>query len=131
MPRVLHLPGCRIDLRPQRPLGTLQEIAAVLLQMDTKEIVSQQTLQQFPTPGTGAVNFPGGPGNVPEMHHGEIRYTLAEESRAERQVVILEQDNRGLCATLLSDHGGEGRMSALTVVPMARLKYGPLQLEVA
>jgi len=64
------------------------------------------------------------------MHHGEIRYTLAEESRAERQMVILEPDNRGLCATLLSDHGGEGLINVLIVVPMAWLKYGPLQLEV-
>jgi hypothetical protein len=36
------------------------------------------------------------------MHYGEIRNTLAEESRAERQVVILEPDHRWLCATLLA-----------------------------
>src|SRR5215813_9076010 len=98
--------------------------------METKEVVSQQALQQFPAPGTGTVNFPGGPGNVPEMHHGEIRNTLAEEGRAERQVVILEPDHGWLCATLLSDHGGEGSIDVLIVVPVARLKYGPLQLEV-
>ena len=70
--------------------------------METKEVVSQQALQQFPAPGTGAVNFPGGPGNVPEMHHGEIRDTLAEEGWAERQVVILQPDNRWLFATCAS-----------------------------
>jgi hypothetical protein len=98
--------------------------------METKEVISQQALQQFPTPGTGAVNFPGGPGNVPEMHYGEIRDTLAEEGRAERQMVILKPDDRWLFATLLGDHGSEGSIDVLIVVPMARLKYGPLQLEV-
>ena len=95
MPRT---PPSRLSYRPapQRPLGALQEITAVLLQMETKEVVSQQALQQFPAPGTGTVNLPGGPGDVPEMHHGEIRNTLAEEGRAERQVVILEPDNRWL-----------------------------------
>jgi hypothetical protein len=64
------------------------------------------------------------------MHHGNIRDTLAEEGWAERQVVILQPDHRWLFATLFGDHGGEGRIDVLIVVPMARLKYGPLQLEV-
>jgi hypothetical protein len=64
------------------------------------------------------------------MHHGEIGDTLAEEGWAERQVVILQPDNRWLFATLLGDHGGEGSIDVLIVVPMAWLKYGPLQLEV-
>jgi len=67
---------------------------------------------------------------VPEMHHGEMRNTLAEEGRAERQVVILEPDNGWLFATLLGDYSGEGSVNVLIVVPVARLKYGPLQLEV-
>src|SRR5712691_982472 len=64
------------------------------------------------------------------MHQGEIRNTLAEEGRAERQVVVLEPDNRWLCATLLGDYCREGSIDVLIVVPMARLKDGPLQLEV-
>jgi len=64
------------------------------------------------------------------MHYGEIRHTLAEEGRAECQVVVLEPDHRWLCATLLGDHGGEGSIDGLIVVPMAWLKDGPLELEV-
>jgi hypothetical protein len=67
---------------------------------------------------------------VPELHHSEIRNTLAEEGRAEGQVVILEPDNCWLCATLLGNHGGEGIVDVLIMVPVARLEYGPLQLEV-
>jgi hypothetical protein len=67
---------------------------------------------------------------MPEVHHGEIRYALTEEGRAERQVIVLEPDNRWLSATLLSDHGSEGSIDVLIVVPMARLKDGPFQLEV-
>jgi hypothetical protein len=63
------------------------------------------------------------------MHHGEIRDALAEEGRAERQVVVLQPDYRWLFATLLGDHGGESSIDLLIVVPMARLKYGPFQLE--
>jgi hypothetical protein len=67
---------------------------------------------------------------MPEVHHGEIRHTLTDEGRAERQVIVLKPDNRWLSSTLLSDHGSEGSIDVLIVVPMARLKDGPFQLEV-
>ena len=86
--------------------------------------------EQFPPPGTGPVQLPGWPGDVPEVHDDEVRETLAEQGWTERQVVILEPDHRWLCATLLGDYGGEGIVDVLIVVPVARLKYGPLQLEV-
>src|SRR5437773_11080928 len=98
--------------------------------METQKVVAQQTFQEFPTPGTGAVNFPGGPGNVPEMHYGEIRHTLAEEGRAERQVVILEPDHRWLGATIFGDHRGEGHIDVFIGVLMAGLKDAALALEV-
>jgi hypothetical protein len=98
--------------------------------MEAEEVISQQALQQFPAPGTGAVNLPGGPGDVPEVHDGEIRNTLAEEGRTECQMVILEPDNCGLFPTLLGDHRGKGSVDVPIVVPVARLKECPLQVEV-
>jgi hypothetical protein len=64
------------------------------------------------------------------MHHSEIRDTLAEVSRAERQLVILEPDNCRFFATLLGDHCGKGSIDVLIMVPVARFKDGPLELEV-
>src|SRR5262245_21453378 len=65
----------------------------------TKEVVPQQALQQFPPPGTGPVQLPGWPRDVPEVHDREVRETLAEQGGAERQVVILEPDKGALVTT--------------------------------
>jgi hypothetical protein len=45
-------------------------------------------------------------------------------------MVILEPDNCGLFPTLLGDHRSKGSVDVPIVVPVARLKECPLQVEV-
>jgi hypothetical protein len=98
--------------------------------MEAEEVIAEQALQQFLAPGAGAVNLPGRPGNVPEVHEGEIRNALAQEGRTECQMVILEPDNCRPFPTLISDHRGKGSVDVPIVVPVAWLKECPLQVEV-
>jgi hypothetical protein len=64
------------------------------------------------------------------VHEGEIRDTLAEEGWTERQVVILEPDDRRLCTTFCRNDLSEGGVDILIVAPMARPEDGPFKLEV-
>jgi hypothetical protein len=98
--------------------------------MEAEEVIAQQALQQFPAPGTGAVDLPGGPGDVPEVHDGKIRNTLAQEGRTEGEMIILEPDHGRLFPTLRGDHRGKGSIDVPIVMPVARLKERSLQVEV-
>src|SRR5215510_12700393 len=98
--------------------------------MESKEVVPQQAREQFPPPGTGPVQLPGWPGDVPEVHDGEVRETLAEQGWAERQVVILEPDKRALVVTLLRHDCREVRIHVLVVAPMEGGEHRTLQIEV-
>jgi hypothetical protein len=98
--------------------------------MEAEEVISQQALQQFSAPGTGAIDLPWGPGDVPEVHDGKIRDTLAQEGRTECEMIILEPDHGWLFPTLLSDHCGKGGIDVPIVVPVTRLEERALQVEV-
>jgi hypothetical protein len=54
---------------------------------------------------------------VPEVHNGEVRETLAEHGRAERQMVILEPDKRALVATLFRHDCREVCIHVLVMTP--------------
>jgi hypothetical protein len=102
----------------------------VLREVEAEEIVAQQALEQFSPPGTGPVQLPGRPGDVPEVHNRQGRETLAEQGRAEGQVIILEPDNGVLSATLVRRDGREVRIHLLVMAPMEGIEHRTLQIEV-
>ena len=83
-PRIRHHTGFVVDAGAQHALRTREAIVTVLREVEPEEVVPQQALQQFPPPGTGPVQLPGWPGDVPEVHDGEVRETLAEQGWTER-----------------------------------------------
>jgi hypothetical protein len=102
----------------------------VLREVKPEEIVAQQALEEFPPPGTGPVQLPGWPGDMPEVHDRQVRDVLSKQGRAERQVVILEPDNGALSATLFRHGGREVCIDLLVVVPIERFEYSALEVEV-
>jgi hypothetical protein len=51
----------------------------VLREVEAEEMVAQQALEEFSPPGTGPVQLPGWPGNMPEVHDRQIRDVLSSE----------------------------------------------------
>jgi hypothetical protein len=120
-----------IHADPQYVLHTLQEIFAVLLEVKAEEIVPQQALHQLSPPGADPVHLPGRPGDMPEVHDGEVGDALSEVSRGEGQVVILDPDGGGHALAFLGDRLGEALVRILVMVPVGRLEHRPFQLKVA
>src|SRR6266850_369196 len=78
---VLDDAGFQVHIGPQHAFGALQKVLAVLVKVESKQIVAEQPFQEFPAPGTDAVEFPGGPGNMPEVHDEEVRQATPQVLR--------------------------------------------------
>src|SRR5215510_8989560 len=98
--------------------------------MKPEEIISQQAREQLPPPGTHAVDLPGWPGDVPEVHDRQGRETLTEQGWAERQVIILDPHDGIGPGAFLDDRLGKVGIDLLVMTPVERLEHRALEIEV-
>src|SRR5262252_416211 len=130
-PRYSTTPALSSTVAPKRPRGALQEIAAMLLEVEAQQVVAQQAFEQFLPPGADTVDLPRRPGNMPEVHDRQVGETLAEQARTERQVVILHPDHSPGAAAFLRHYVGKGGIDLLIVAPVERFEHRALELQVA
>src|SRR6266404_5429969 len=71
-----------------------QEIVAVRLNMEAEKIRTQQSIQEFPLPGTDPEGFRVGPRYVPEDCHPGIGSFRFYEPGQQREMVILDKHER-------------------------------------
>src|SRR5262249_7316288 len=77
-------------------LGRLQEIVAVVLRVEADDVRPQHAEEQLLLPGADAEGLGVGPRDVPEESDAGIGARALDEAGQEREVVVLDEDERRL-----------------------------------
>ena len=79
----------------QSAIHGLEKIIAMRLNVKADQIGAEQAVQEFALPGTDPERFGIGPGNVPEDRDASVGALLFDQARQKREVIVLNQNNRG------------------------------------
>src|SRR5258706_12394595 len=102
-----------------------QEIVAVRLNMEAEKVRAQQSIQEFPLPGTDPEGFRVGPRYVPEDCHPGIGPFRFYEPGQQREMVILDKHERLLRHFDFFQHDlREFLIYTLIVFPILTAKHG-------
>ena len=71
-PAAGHRKMLPVDLGFQRAVDGVQEVVAVVLDVEGQQVVAQQAVENFLLPGADAEHLGIRPGNVPELDHDQI-----------------------------------------------------------
>src|SRR5215831_19487148 len=114
------------------PLGRLQEIVAVVLRMKADDVRAQHAQEQLLLPGADAESFGVGPRDVPEESDAGVGARALDEAGQEREVVVLDEDERRLDVGRFLEHGGRELLVHRAVVrPVFRTELWPRVHDVA
>ena len=97
----------RIDPGFHQAVGRIQEVVAVVLNVKPDQIAAQHPFQDFLLVGADRKDLRIGPGDVPEQGDGRIRAFLLDHLRQEREVIVLDEDERFVRRQLFEKALGE------------------------
>ena len=122
-----HGEAVHLDARLQGAVHRLQEVVAVVLDVESQQVVAEQAVEDFVLPGADAEDLAVGPGDVPELQHHQVRPGLLEHPRQQGEVVVLHEDH-GRPARHFFEHGvGELAVDAAVVFPVGGVEARPVQ----
>ena len=102
------------------------------LNVESDEVSSQKTVDEFALPRTDAEGFRIGPGNVPEDGDTRVRPRFFDHSWEQREVIVLhEKDGRFGAFHFREDGIGKPAVNLLVLKPVLRPKYGTRMRDVA
>ena len=127
----LHLRLLAVGPRLEVPVHGLQEVLAVVAQVEADQVVAEQAVEQLLLPGEGAERLRVGPGDVPELGHGQGRVPPLEHPRQEPEMVVLDEDEGRPVAGLLEDRLGEQLVHLAVGPPVAGVEDRPREDDVA
>ena len=114
-----------IDARLDEAIDSLEKIVAVQLHVKAEQIAAEQTVQDLFLPRADAERFPVRPRDVPEVADDGIGTPALDDSRQQREVIVLHEDD-GRRALDLVEHGlGELRVDARILLPVRGVEDGP------
>src|ERR1700685_1494344 len=83
-----------VDSRLQSAVHRLKKIIAMRLDVKSNQVGAEHSVNQFPLPRADAKRLRVRPGNVPEDCNPSIRTFALNQSRNEREMVVLQQQQR-------------------------------------
>ena len=95
------------------------------LRVKAQDAAAEQARQQLIAPGTDAESFRVGPRDVPEGQHDGPGKPFADHAGEQREVVILDQDDRIDRLDLLAHGLGKLLIDRLVVIPVLDPELGP------
>ncbi len=100
--------------------------------MEADQVGSQQAIKQLVLPGTNLESLGVRPGNVPEDRHPGIGPRSLDQPRQQREVIVLDQDQRFFHVGDFLQHGlGEFFVHALIIFPVGGAEIRPGVRDVA
>ena len=91
----------------------------MILDVEAEQVVAEQSVQDVLAPRADAERFAVRPRNVPELADGHVGPRFLDESRQQREVIVLHEDDGAVVADLL-DHGvGESPIHPHVLLPIA------------
>ena len=82
------------------------EIARVVTQVEAEQIVAEHAVEHLFAPRENAEDLGVGPGDVPELGDDQLRVAVLEHARQQREMVVLDEDERGPIAGFVEDGFG-------------------------
>ncbi|MCR4414716.1 MAG: hypothetical protein NUV77_20055 [Thermoguttaceae bacterium] len=114
-----------VDLRLDRAVHGVQEVVAVVLDVERQEVVAQQAVQDFVLPRADAERLAIGPGDVPELGDHEVVAGILEHPRQQGEVVVLDEHHRRFAADLVEHRGGELPVDLDVLLPIGAVEPRP------
>ncbi len=94
MPSAVDGESVPFGQRFDRAIDGSQEVVAVRLRVEADEVGANQAVHQLALPRADAEDLGVRPRNVPEDRHARVRTRLFDETRQEREVVVVHQQDR-------------------------------------
>ena len=131
MAAALHLRLLAVGPRLEVAVHRLQEVLAVVAQVEADQVVAEQAVEQLLLPGERPERLRVGPGDVPELGHGQGRVAPLEHPGQEPEMVILDEHERRPIPGLLEDRVGEQLVDLAVGPPVAGVEDRPREDDVA
>src|SRR6185369_3715469 len=120
-----------IDTRLELAIDGIEEVIAVMLDVESEKIVPEEAFQNLAFPGADPECFGVGPWNVPELAHNGTRRSLLDQSGKQREVIILDEDQGPGLSDFVEDSLGELLVDGNVLLPVLFTEEGPLVGDVA
>ena len=101
-----------VDARLERAIDGVEEVVAVILDVKAQQIVAEQPVQDVLAPRADAERLAVRPRNVPELADRHVGPRLLDESRQQREVIVLHEHHRAIVADLFDHRIGEAAVDA-------------------
>ena len=131
MPAAVHGERLLIDPRLHRAIDRLEEVVAVVLQMEAEQIVAEQTVEHLGLPRHDAERLGIGPRDVPELTDDGIGPRRFHEPRQQRVVIVLHEHDRARAGNLLEHDVGKAPVDGDVLPPVALIEDRPRVGDVA
>ncbi len=112
-----------LDARFEVAVHGLEKVLAVKSRVEPQDCAAEQALQQLDPPRTDAERLGVRPGDVPEGDDGRRRQTRLDHRRQQREVVVLDEDDRILAAGFGDDRVGETLIDLAIGLPIRLAKH--------
>ena len=98
-----------VDARLERAIDGVEKVVAVILDVEAEQVVAEQAVQDVFAPRADAERFAIRPRDVPELADGHVGPRFLDESRQQREVIVLhEHDGAIVGRPLRSPHRRSG-----------------------
>ena len=113
-----------VDARLDEAIDRVEKIVAMQLHVEAEQIAAEQAVEDLFLPRADAEGLPMRPWNVPEMADDRVWTALLDESRKEREVIVLHEHDRGRALDFLEDGLSELRVDTRILFPVAGVENG-------
>src|SRR5881396_3180442 len=121
-----------VNPRLERAVDRLEEVVAVVLRVEADEVGAQHPGEQLRLPGADREGLGVRPRDVPEDRHTGVGPLRLDERGQQREVVVLDQDERLLgVADLVEQRLGKRAVRREVVGPVVGPEHGPRVHDVA
>jgi hypothetical protein len=108
----------RVHVRFDVAVDRVQEILAVVPDVEPEEVVTQESVEQFLPPGEDATDLPVRPRDVPKLRDNQLRVCRLEHPGEQAEVIVLNEHERRLVAGLREHDVGEQSVHLPISVPV-------------
>ena len=121
----------RVDACLEGAVDRVEEVLAVIAQLEAEQVVAQQAVEQLLLPGEGPHDLAVRPGDVPELRDDQAGIALLEHPGEQPEVVVLDEDQGRPVARLLDHRVGEQGVDLAVRLPVAVIEGRPREGDVA
>ncbi len=112
-----------VDPGLERTVDRLEEVVAVVLDVERQQVVAEQPVEDGLLPRADAERLGVRPRDVPELAHHRVGPHLLDHPRQQREVVVLHEDNRLGVADFVEHGIGEAPVDLDVLAPVAVVEH--------